>query len=205
MVQYSFECIIFTAFNFKNLIAMAITTIGFQNGPNVPGISKIFVTKADNISSLTIGEDYYLTGITMLTDKKFYEIRPEIDTISVENTVKITRTKVITKKISFDLGRNNNDQYTFLNTLWEVAPWGLAFIFVDNNGLAWLSGYDTVNKHFRAYKSLEAAYKSGEKISETGNNRIFTFECETTELDYIFDGDLTGQITGGTATFIEYA
>lgn len=182
---------------------MAITKIAFENGPNVPGISKIFVVKAEDISSITLTSNE-ISAITMNTGKKFVQITPEIDTISTENTTKITRTKVVTKKISFDLGKQNKNQLAFLNELWQDAPYGLAFIFVDNNGLAWLSGYDTVNKHFRAYKSLEAAYKSGEKISETGNNRIFTFECETTELDYIFDSDLTGQITGGTSTFIDY-
>ena len=185
---------------------MAIAKYSKTCGKNVPGNSRLFFTEAANIGSITITTNE-ISAITMngTPAVKFQEFGADIDSIkfTIEGTGSASYSEV--QKLEAKFSKKTTALITAKNSLLDAVACGVAIIRVDNNGSAWLSGYTVKDKNRRAYNKITTNFDTGAKPSDEGTAAYtITLEAEGFDDELSFDTTLTGEIVGGTATFIDY-
>ena len=183
---------------------MALTKYSKVCSKNTPGNSKLFFAHIADIQSITVTSGQ-ISAITMVTGKKFVEFGAEIDTIQLTQEGKGKFAYFDSKKLIAKFAKKTPTLVSAKNELADAVVCGVVVIRVDNNGQAWLSGWDANNYGKRPYNQIDVTYDSGTKISdEEGNVMTITLTCESTSDELAFDTTINTAIVSGTATWIDY-
>jgi len=183
---------------------MAIANYSKSCSQNTPGNVFLAFSEVDNIDTVTIsgGE---ITALTMDGVTKFHEFDSELDGIKVMMEGTGGSNFFQTNKIEAKFAKLTKELITAKQSLVDAMVCGLAAIFIDGNGQAWLAGYNDTEKKRRPLNKITANFDSGNKPSDEGLAQ-YTITCEgESALDVVpFDSTLTAAIVGETSTFIEY-
>lgn len=183
---------------------MAIAKYKKPCGKNTPGNSRLFTTEIANITGLTntAGE---ISAVTMEALATFKEFDVDIDTLQVSGEGNAGATTVNTPTIQALFGKNTAALRSALNGIAEQMSCGIAAIILDNNGNAWLFGFNDVELGERPLNKMTYNFDSGVTLADEGVSAYtVTFSGTSQVLPLPFDDALKASIKDGTAAFIEY-
>jgi hypothetical protein len=136
---------------------------------NVPGNRlTLYINQIRRANSLTVtgGEVTALTitrGTAGIPTGKFRKIQADIDTIKFMNEGAGGASYTETQTLEFKCAKKSTNLVKLKEELADSIPCGLMVIRVDNNGQAWLSGWQAADKggKERPYSRLETSFDSG--------------------------------------------
>jgi hypothetical protein len=135
---------------------------------NIVGNLYLYITETSNIISVTItgGE---VTDIQMAAGKNFVQIEADMDSVGrLEESTGI-HPKAYNHTIEFSVTRKNIDANGLINQLVFASGRGITAIVVDNNGLCWLVGWNSIERWSRGLYIRDITYTTGKgAIGENG-------------------------------------
>lgn len=177
-------------------------------GKNTPGNRQmVFLTEIENITSVTETTGK-ISAVTMKGGATMSRIQADIDTVQFtsEGTFK-TAAGGETQNLIMGFGNRSTELEKLRTSLIDAVPCGIAAVWVDGNGRAWLGGVTVAAKEGkeRPFNSLTSSFDSGLTITDE-NSAKYTLTLSRTSGYPVteFDATLTSAIIGGTATFIDW-
>jgi hypothetical protein len=142
---------------------------------NVPGNRlTLYINQIRRANALTItsGEVTALTVIATGATGKFKKIQADIDTIKFTNEGAGGASYMETQTLEFKCAKKSANLVALKEDLADSIPCGLMAIRIDNNGQAWLSGWQAADKggKERPYNRLETSFDSGAAPDEEDMN-----------------------------------
>ena len=136
---------------------------------NVPGNGlTLYINTISRADALTVtnGEVTALTitrGTGGIATGKFRKVQADIDTIKFMNEGAGGASYTETQTLEFKCAKKSTNLVKLKEDLADNIPCGLMAIRVDNNGQAWLSGWQAADKggKERPYSRLETSFDSG--------------------------------------------
>jgi hypothetical protein len=133
---------------------------------NVPGNRlTLYINQIRRANALTVtsGEVTALTVIATGATGKFKKIQADIDTIKFMNEGAGGASYTETQTLEFKCAKKSTNLVALKEDLADSIPCGLVAIRIDNNGQAWLSGWQAADKggKERPFSRLETSFDSG--------------------------------------------
>ena len=190
---------------------MAFTSFLKSCVRNTPGNQyQVYMCPVASITSITLtsGE---VSAVTMNSTAKFQRVQGKLDTVqftsegSVGNTLSIAQSL----KLRFDKMTNALNKWFYdTDGIADSIVCGMVAIHVDGNGQGWISGISpaAVEGTLRPYQSATINFDSGTAPSDADSAQPeLTLSRTSAAPAYPFDSTILATITGGTATFINWA
>lgn len=174
---------------------------------NVPGNRyQFFVTEIANITSITETSNKAST-VTMNGSGTFKKALAAIDSIQYTSDGTFTTKGGETQNLIVKLNGRSTELETFKAALIDGVVCGLALIWIDNNGRAWLLGANAAAKDgtSRPVNSLQCAFDSGTLITDDASMYTLTFSKLGAYAPIEFDSTLTAGILAGSSAFISWS
>ena len=178
---------------------------------NTPGNQyQAYLCPVASITSITLtaGE---VSAVTMDSTAKFQRVQGKLDTVqftsegNAGNTLNITHSL----KMRFDkMTTALNKWFYDTDGIADAVVCGMVAIHVDGNGQAWISGISpaSVEGTLRPYQSATINFDSGAApTDDAAAQPELTLTRTGAAPAYPFDSTILATITGGTATFINWA
>jgi hypothetical protein len=135
---------------------------------NVPGNRlTLYINQIRRANALTVtnGEITALTVIAtaLIPTGRFRKIQADIDTIKFMNEGAGGASYTETQTLEFKCAKKSTNLVALKEDLADSIPCGLMAIRIDNNGQAWLSGWQAADKggKERPFSRLETSFDSG--------------------------------------------
>jgi len=135
---------------------------------NVPGNRlTLYINQIRRANALTVtnGEITALTVIAtaLIPTGRFRKIQADIDTIKFMNEGAGGASYTETQTLEFKCAKKSTNLVKLKEDLADSIPCGLMAIRIDNNGQAWLSGWQAADKggKERPFSRLETSFDSG--------------------------------------------
>lgn len=130
---------------------------------NVPGNRlTVYLKEISKANSITVvsGE---ITALTLGATAKFQRVQADIDSVNFTNEGAGQSNYNETQTLEMVFGKKSTGLLTLKDSLADSVACGIMAIRVDNNGQAWLSGWNEATKggKERPYNRLEANFSSG--------------------------------------------
>jgi hypothetical protein len=173
---------------------------------NVPGNRlTLYVNQIRRANSLTVtsGEITALTVIATGATGKFVRVQADIDSIKFMNEGGGESSYNETQTIEFLCGQKSKNLIALKDDLIDAIPCGIMVIRIDNNGQAWLSGWDSATRDGkeRPFNRLETSFDSGAAPDdEEGAKATFRLIRKSGFDELPFAALLNSQILAGKAT-----
>lgn len=179
---------------------------------NTPGNQyQLYMCPVASITSITLtsGE---VSAVTMNSTAKFQRVQGRLDKVKMVRAGTAGSNFVETQTLSASF-----DKFTSALSTWFYDPTdgiaaqatcGLVAIRVDNNGQAWISGIGpaAIDGALRPYQKATINFDSGSAPTDTDAAQPeLILERTGAAPEYPIDSTITATITGGTATFINWA
>lgn len=169
---------------------MAIAGFTSTCGKNQGGGSKIYITNAADVDTMTLGSsvESYET-ITMETSKVFFEYSFEQDTAQFTSNTEATSNGAfsVTNEVIFDMGRWSQEARDAIQELLTTNDCGYIVIFVDNNSTQWVFGYDQLDLKARPMRVVTKAV-DGKTTYAEAQESIITMQSIQREEPRTFTG-----------------
>jgi len=186
---------------------MAIAKYLKTCGKNIPGNRKmVFLTEIANLTSVTETSDK-VSAVTMTGGATFKRVEAEIDSVQFTSEGTFSTAGAETQNLILGFGNRSTELELLRNELIAGVACGLAAIWVDGNGKAWVGGISLATKEGieRPFNQLQSNFDSGLTPNDTDAAK---YTITLTRLSGYpvteFDATLTTAILGGTATFIDW-
>ena len=173
---------------------------------NVPGNRlTLYINQIRRANSLTVTSDEVaaLTVTATGATGKFVRVQADIDSIKFMNEGGGESSYNETQTLEFICGKKTSELIGLKDDLIDGVPCGLMTIRVDNNGQAWLSGWDSATRDGkeRPYNRLETSFDSGAAPDdEEGAKMTFRLIRKSGYDELPFDTTLNAAILAGNST-----
>ena len=173
---------------------------------NVPGNRlTLYINQIRRANALTItsGEVTALTVTATGATGTFSKVQADIDTIKFTNEGGGGASYMETQTLEFKCAKKSTNLVALKEDLADSIPCGLMAIRIDNNGQAWLSGWNAADKggKERPYNRLETSFDSGAAPDEEDMNaETFRLIRKAGYDELPFDATLNALILKGSAT-----
>jgi len=142
---------------------------------NVPGNRlTLYINQIRRANALTItsGEVTALTVTATGATGRFRKVQADIDTIKFTNEGAGGSSYMETQTLEFKVAKKSTNLVALKEDLADSIPCGIMAIRIDNNGQAWLSGWQAADKggKERPYNRLETSFDSGAAPDEEDMN-----------------------------------
>lgn len=176
-------------------------------GKNTPGNRQlVFLTEIANITSVT-ETNSKISAVTMTGGATMKRIQADIDTVQFTSEGTFKTSGGETQNLIMGFGGRSTELETLRSDLIAAVPCGIAAVWVDGNGKAWLGGVTVAAKEGkeRPFNQMASSFDSGLTITDD-NSAKYTLTLTRTSGHPVteFDATLTSAIIGGTATFIDW-
>ena len=186
---------------------MALAKYARTCGKNIPGNKRsIYLAPIGNITSVTETSNE-ISAVTMEGVTKFLEVQGEIDSVQYTSEGTFSTSGAETQNLIVGLGLNSTELELLKTELVSAIACGLAAIWVDGNGKAWLAGVSVTTKEGldRPFNTLTTNFDSGLLPTDTDAAKYTITLTRLSGYGPVeFDGTLTTAIVGGSAAFIDY-
>jgi len=177
---------------------------------NTPGNQyQAYLAPVASVTSITLtsGE---VSAVTMNSTAKFQRVQGKLDKVKMVRAGKAGTNFVDTHTFTMMFDKMTSALSTWLygtDGIADQATCGIIAIRVDNNGQAWISGIGpaAIDGALRPYQQVDINYDSGETPEDDAAHPEIILTRKGAAPEYPFDATITGTITGGTATFINWA
>lgn len=170
--------------------------------------NKVFIAPISKLDELTVttGEISAIT-LASLADG-FSVIEADLDSVGYESTGTSKRGFFAEQTLTMSFSKKTKTLITLVDELRNGVVCGLAVIRRSGNGDYFLSGYAPISDlgGNRPYMSVETTFNTGMSIeeSEEGDMYAVSLKRMSATEEYPIDATLSGTISGGTATFINW-
>jgi hypothetical protein len=154
---------------------------------NTGGLSRIWLTDVDNVSSFTLSGGEY-TAATMVSSAVFYLFEFEQDTAAMRNNAsRENYSTVVSHELEFYLTKLNTTQRNALQDIIDSSTCGMIAIAETANTEKWVLGYSenhTVNRPLKL-QSIEST--TGAAFTDANGSTVILAGSDT-EMPRVFTG-----------------
>lgn len=187
------------------ILGMAIAVFTRLCVKNVSGNSKVFVTEAASLSSITITASE-VAAITMATGLTFHEVQANIDGVGRTEEGAGSRNNIsYTHQVQMFFNHPSTELNILRDSLTAASSCGILAIVQDANGECWLVGYNetdgTDRPLFVQQDNINSGLEAGEEDAQVDD---IILETVSGYIDIPFDDTLKAAIIAETAVFITF-
>ena len=156
---------------------------------NTGGLSKIFISDVDNVSTFTLVGDEY-TSVSMTDSNVFFKHEFEQDTATMrENASRESRSAVITHEVEFYLTKLSTVQRNAIQSIIDSSTCGVIVIAQDANGQKWVIGYSESQLLDRPLRMTSVEGTTSPAFADDNGSTIILASTDT-ELARVFIGSV---------------
>lgn len=176
---------------------------------NTPGNRyEVYLCPTASITSVTLtsGE---VSAVTMNSTAKFQRWQADLDNVQFQSVGKNKPSFMSDQTLTLTMTKHTTALHNAIygtDGIMESATCGLVAIWVDNNGQAWIAGISPAANDgtLRPFNDVECNFDSGKAPTDDSAKPVITLKRTASTAEYPIDTTITGTITGGTATFINW-